>query len=421
MRFIVNTTIDVDHIGGNEALAKVGKTLAGGNTRPATVAGTGGAPIFAHENMLNRLSGSGASPTSLPTDSYFVKQKDMFVNGEAVQLLHVPAAHTDGDTIVFFRRSDVISAGDVFTPDRYPLIDLARGGSINGVLAGINYILELAVPDFNEEGGTMIVPGHGRLCDESDVSDYRDMVTIVRDRVARHGQEEDDARAGQGGEADPRLRRGVCEAGVHGRHVRRSGVSKPDVARRARGLDDRGVGTTGNRDAPDMRWGRVAAAFGRRRESAASARSEVRHSGAGGAGRGGPPPTPRAAAAFDLTGTWVAVVTEDWRWRMVTPPKNDVASVPLNAEGRKVAAAWDLGTGQRVGQSVPRLRRRGDHAAAAPRADRLAGRSHAEARDGCRTADTAVPVCAGRPGAARRQRDDARRANLAGRRPRRSG
>jgi glyoxylase-like metal-dependent hydrolase (beta-lactamase superfamily II) len=184
VRFIVNTTIDADHNAGNEAVAKSGQVLAGGNTRPATVTGTGGAPIFAHENLLNRLSESGASPASLPTDTFFVKQKDMFVNGEAVQLVHVPAAHTDGDTIVFFRRSDVISSGDVFTPDRYPMLDLARGGSIEGLLAGINYILELAVPDFNEEGGTMIVPGHGRLCDESDVSDYRDMVTIVRDRVA---------------------------------------------------------------------------------------------------------------------------------------------------------------------------------------------------------------------------------------------
>ena len=184
VRFIVDTTIDADHISGNEALAKSGQVLAGGNTRPATVTGTGGAPIFAHENLLNRLSESGASPASLPTDTYFIKQKDMFVSGEAVQLLHVPAAHTDGDTMVFFRRSDVISAGDAFTPDRYPMIDLARGGSIEGMLAGINYILELAVPDINEEGGTMIVPGHGRLCDESDVSDYRDMVTIVRDRVA---------------------------------------------------------------------------------------------------------------------------------------------------------------------------------------------------------------------------------------------
>jgi glyoxylase-like metal-dependent hydrolase (beta-lactamase superfamily II) len=183
VRFIVNTTGDPDHMGGNEAIAKSGQTLAGGNTRPATVSGTGGAPIFAHENLLNRLATGETAVNALPTDTYFVKQKDLFVNGEAVQLLHVNAAHTDGDTVVFFRRSDVISAGDVFTPDRYPMIDLTRGGSIEGLLAGINYILELAVPDFNEEGGTMIVPGHGRLCDESDVSDYRDMVTIVRDRV----------------------------------------------------------------------------------------------------------------------------------------------------------------------------------------------------------------------------------------------
>jgi cyclase len=183
VRFIVNTSGDDDHVGGNEAIAKSGQTLAGGNTRPATVAGTGGAPIFAHENVVNRLSGRGTPAAALPTDSYFVRQKDMFVNGEAVQLLHVRAAHSDGDTMVFFRRSDVLSTGDVFAPDRYPVIDLARGGSIDGLLAGLNYILELAVPDFNEEGGTMIVPGHGRLCDESDVSDYRDMVTIVRDRV----------------------------------------------------------------------------------------------------------------------------------------------------------------------------------------------------------------------------------------------
>ena len=183
VRFVVNTTADVDHIGGNEEIAKSGQTLAGGNTRPATVSGTGGAPIFAHENLLNRLAAGSTAGSALPTDTYFIKQKDLFVNDEAVQLLHVKAARTDGDTIVFFRRSDVISAGDVFTPDRYPMIDLTRGGSIEGMLAGINYILELAVPAFNEEGGTMIVPGHGRLCDESDVSDYRDMVTIVRDRV----------------------------------------------------------------------------------------------------------------------------------------------------------------------------------------------------------------------------------------------
>jgi cyclase len=97
--------------------------------------------------------------------------------------MHQPAAHTDGDVLVLFRKNDVIAAGDVFTPDRFPMINLQQGGSIDGLIAGLNRILELTVPEFNEEGGTLVVPGHGRLCDEADVSDYRDMVTIVRDRV----------------------------------------------------------------------------------------------------------------------------------------------------------------------------------------------------------------------------------------------
>lgn len=183
IRFIINTTPDADHVGGNETLKKSGQILAGGNTRPAYVYGAGGAPIFAHERALSRLTASGSSAGGWPTDSYFVRQKDMFVNGEPVQLLHQKAAHTDGDTMVMFRRTDVVSTGDVFTPDRYPMIDVERGGSIAGLLEGINHILELAVPELNEEGGTMIIPGHGRLCDESDVSDYRDMVTIIRDRI----------------------------------------------------------------------------------------------------------------------------------------------------------------------------------------------------------------------------------------------
>jgi glyoxylase-like metal-dependent hydrolase (beta-lactamase superfamily II) len=183
IRFIINTTPDADHVGGNEVLKKSGQILAGGNTRPAYVYGVGGAPIFAHERALSRLTASGSPAGGWPTDSYFVRQKDMFVNGEPVQLLHQKSAHTDGDTMVMFRRTDVLSTGDIFTPDRYPMIDVDRGGSITGLLDGINYILELAVPELNEEGGTMIIPGHGRLCDESDVSDYRDMVTIVRDRI----------------------------------------------------------------------------------------------------------------------------------------------------------------------------------------------------------------------------------------------
>jgi glyoxylase-like metal-dependent hydrolase (beta-lactamase superfamily II) len=181
VRFILNTNADPDHIGANQAVAASGETLQGGNTRPSVVTGTGGAPIWAHEGVLAKLSAGGGEPVGWPSDTYFVAQKDMFVNGEAVQIYSVPAGHSGGDSLVMFRRADVIVAGDVYTPDRFPVI--AEGGSINGLIAGLNHLLRLTVPEFNQEGGTFVIPGHGRLSDEADVADYRDMVTIVRDRV----------------------------------------------------------------------------------------------------------------------------------------------------------------------------------------------------------------------------------------------
>jgi glyoxylase-like metal-dependent hydrolase (beta-lactamase superfamily II) len=98
-------------------------------------------------------------------------------------MIHAPAANTDGDTIVYFRRSDVVSAGDIFNTTGYPVIDLERGGSLQGVIDGLNRILDLAIPKHHEEGGTYIIPGHGRVCDEFDVAEYRDMITIIRDRI----------------------------------------------------------------------------------------------------------------------------------------------------------------------------------------------------------------------------------------------
>ena len=98
-------------------------------------------------------------------------------------MLHQPNAHTDADSIVFFRRSDVVAAGDIFTPGRFPGIDLDRGGSINGLINGLNHIIEITIPADKQEGGTYVIPGHGHLCDEADVVEYRDMATIVRDRV----------------------------------------------------------------------------------------------------------------------------------------------------------------------------------------------------------------------------------------------
>ena len=184
VRYVVNTSGDPEHVGGNQGVAASGQLLQGGNTRAATVYSTGGAPIWAHEGVLKRLSTElpeGAA--GWPTDTFFVDHKDLFVNGEPVQLMAAPAAHAEGDVLVMFRRSDVVSAGDVYTPDRYPVIDVKRGGSINGLVNALNQLLRITVPEFNQQGGTLVVPGHGRLSDEADVADYRDMVTIVRDRV----------------------------------------------------------------------------------------------------------------------------------------------------------------------------------------------------------------------------------------------
>src|SRR4030095_10043414 len=110
-------------------------------------------------------------------------QRKIFFNGEPVVIIHAPAARTDGDSLVFFRRSDVISTGDLFVTTAYPVIDPARGGSLTGIINGLNQILDLMVPRYNQEGGTYVIPGHGRVGDQHDVLEYRDMLAIVRDRI----------------------------------------------------------------------------------------------------------------------------------------------------------------------------------------------------------------------------------------------
>lgn len=178
--YIINTDDRGDHVGGNENFTKIGRPLAIARAAQASVF------IIAFNTILDRMSDPGATPSipekAWPNDSYSVPQKNLYFNGEAVQIFHQPAT-TDGNSIVLFRRSDVVSTGDIFDPTEYPIIDLKKGGSLQGVLEGLNRLRQIAIPADHMEGGTAIIPGHGRLCDVADLDTYQQMVTIVRDRL----------------------------------------------------------------------------------------------------------------------------------------------------------------------------------------------------------------------------------------------
>jgi len=180
IRFIVNTSARPDDTGGNEKIQAAAQFIRGGEH------------ILAHEKVLARMSEPPKGqtkpprpPDAWPTDTFRGDQMKLgrFFNGEGVQVLHVPAAYTDGDSLVWFRYSDVIATGNIFSTTGWPVIDLERGGSFQGVIDGLNLILKTGLSDFRTEGGTVVVPGHGRIGDLADVGFYRDMLTIVRDRI----------------------------------------------------------------------------------------------------------------------------------------------------------------------------------------------------------------------------------------------
>lgn len=179
--YIINTDDRTDHIGGNELFATTGSALAINRAAQASVF------IVAFNTILDRMSAPSGQVTAVPekawpNDPYSAPTKTLFFNGEGIEIDHMPGT-TDGNSIVFFRRSDVISTGDIFDITEYPIIDLKDGGSLQAVIQSLNRLKVMAIPGDHQEGGTLIVPGHGRICDEADLALYQEMVTIVRDRL----------------------------------------------------------------------------------------------------------------------------------------------------------------------------------------------------------------------------------------------
>jgi cyclase len=193
IQFLANTSARTEHVGGNAKLGAAGSdpSLPGSFFDLQAPGGATGhqadpahnATLIAQNNVVLRLEAAKAPEAMIPSDTFLDERRRKFHNGELIEMFHEPNAVTDGDSIVHFRRSDVIVAGDIFNTTQYPFIDLKNGGSVQGEINALNAILDRTGYEHEEQGGTYVVPGHGYLCDEHEVVEYRDMVVIVRDRV----------------------------------------------------------------------------------------------------------------------------------------------------------------------------------------------------------------------------------------------
>jgi len=197
VRYIISTSMERDHVGGNDLLTSSGLSIlpgavvAGAGLDDALVSNAGKASILAHENVQTRMSeatGAAAYPfADWPTKTFAFHAYSMYLNGEGFQVIHQPAAHTDGDVIVQLRRADVIATGDLIDTTRFPKIDVAHGGTVQGLIDGLNRLMDMTIynlPIQWNDDRTLLVPGHGRVYDKLDLLEYRDAITVVRDRVA---------------------------------------------------------------------------------------------------------------------------------------------------------------------------------------------------------------------------------------------
>jgi len=187
IRMIINTSADLEHVGGNDKVGAAGVAI-----NPDNFSDEEHATVLAHENVLQRISApknrsEKPAPTAMwPTETFTSKYRSFYVNDEAVQVIRQLGAVSDGDVIVHLRRADVIATGDIVDLRRFPVIDPAKGGSIQGELEALNRLLDLTVPPMPlvlKPGRTLVVPGHGRVSDYGELVDYRDMVTTIKDII----------------------------------------------------------------------------------------------------------------------------------------------------------------------------------------------------------------------------------------------
>ena len=190
IRYIVNTDEREDFTGGNDKLALAGNTIrfrVATDPRVSDALAKDRASVISFVSVLDRMSAptgkvAPRSEDAWPDDTYSTAQKKLYFNDEPVLIMHVPST-TDGNSIVHFRLDDVVSVGDLIDMTSYPFIDVRAGGSINQIVEGLTRLLDLTVPDTKTEGGTLVIPGRGRLLDQSDVAYYREMIAIIRDRI----------------------------------------------------------------------------------------------------------------------------------------------------------------------------------------------------------------------------------------------
>ena len=190
IRYLINTNEREEYTGGNEKIAAAGETIPFRPNETIQIQGyigTNRATVVSYLSVYERMSAptgkvAPRAEGAWPDATYSTPQKKLHFNGEPVLVMHQPSA-TDGNSLVHFRRADVVSVGDLIDLTSYPVIDLGAGGSIQAMLGSLNRLIDITVPEKQSEDGTLVIPGHGRIADQPDVVYYYEMLSIVRDRV----------------------------------------------------------------------------------------------------------------------------------------------------------------------------------------------------------------------------------------------